>query len=149
MNFWRSMVFLPLQYSSNSLMPKSQRRMTGSRRMLGPMKPRNSSGEISPKPLNRVISACLPHFSLAVMRSSSVQQQQVSFFKIKEVNKSTSQFNLDLTIDDAFPISICEAYLAVNSFITLPISLIDSALISLIISSICLVNSSSLISSGK
>ena len=45
---------------------------TRSRRMSGPMKLRNSSGEISPNPLNRVISGLGDSFSMAATRSSSL-----------------------------------------------------------------------------
>ena len=46
--------------------------MTGSRRMLAPMNCLNSSGEISPKPLNRVISGLGPSSAMALRRSSSL-----------------------------------------------------------------------------
>ena len=39
--------------------------MTGSKRMSSPIKNLNSSGEISPKPLNRVISGFPLNFSMA------------------------------------------------------------------------------------
>ena len=47
-------------------------RTTGESRMFFPIKCLNSSGEISPKPLKRVISAFAPHLRIASRRSCSV-----------------------------------------------------------------------------
>ena len=46
-------------------MEDSFARSTGSSRILAPIKLRNSSGDISPSPLNRVISGFVPSFSMA------------------------------------------------------------------------------------
>ena len=46
--------------------------LSGSNRISGPMNRLNSSGEISPNPLNRVISGLAPNFLMAFTRSSSL-----------------------------------------------------------------------------
>ena len=63
------------EYNQNSgqvLMTKNTIVNPVSRRMSLPMKCLNSSGEISPRPLNRVISGFGPNSSIAFTRSSSV-----------------------------------------------------------------------------
>ena len=59
-----------LKESNNSFMDVLPRIITGSNRMDSPINRPNSSGEISPKPLNRVISGLPPNFSTAIFFSS-------------------------------------------------------------------------------
>ena len=61
----RSGVFLPIKNFSISLIDSCTSILTGSRRISSAMKCLNSSGEISPKPLNRVISGFRPRVLMA------------------------------------------------------------------------------------
>src|SRR3546814_6276566 len=51
-------------------------RITGSSRISSPMKRPNSSGDISPNPLNRVISGLFPSFFTAFRFSSSERSEE-------------------------------------------------------------------------
>jgi|GEM_PF-6430716 len=61
MNSCRSGVFLPMKNESSSSLLVRWWRLIGSRRMASPMKSLNSSAEISPRPLKRVISWVAPN----------------------------------------------------------------------------------------